>query len=542
MRYFFIVVFSMIGFTTLSQDLSVARKYFYNYEYDRAASIFQEEYNTNGLEEEDLKHLVYSYYVTGDFNSCQPLSDELLEKSKKIEPMFYLISGDANRGVGNYSKAIKSYEDYLANEGEEDVKIKIASCREIINWDNEEHVSFDELSTNGKMADISGGMYEGNIIHIKETGYDNMQEQMGVVQDENSSYAELLLTQPSILVDGEYKNIFMKDSSMASVTSISFVPESKTALLTISYPLSKDPLERAPNLYWGTLTSDNYFDNVIPFEYSGINDNSSTAHATISSSGNHIIYTKAGQNTNGADLFMTTLENGEWSKPKSLSSINSDGDEMFPVFLGDSMLTFSSSGRIGYGGLDIYKVNFPFNDLQVGHFKAPINSLQDDFNLTYVNEDSAIFVSNRINGTGDDDLYYITFRRKVEEVDTFNVDDFIANWKTKNVYFEFDKFTLSKSLSDKNITELNTFFEKCDDCKIELHGFTDSRGSSGYNLKLSKKRAEEVKSMLVDAGFETDKIRVIPKGESDQPFDCGENCSLEQHKLNRVVQINLKKD
>tara|TARA_B100000508_G_scaffold137355_1_gene131531 strand:- start:27560 stop:29188 length:1629 start_codon:yes stop_codon:yes gene_type:complete len=542
MKHLFTALTLLIGFTSLSQTLSDARKLFNNYEYEQAATIFQEEYDANGLEEEDLKHLVYSHYVNGNFEACQPVCEELINNAKKIEPMFYLISGDANRGVGNYSKAVKAYEIYKENDGEENVDIKIASCREIVNWDDEEFVAFNEFNSNGKMADLSGGIYNGELIRFKEIGYDKMQEMMGVVGDDNSSFAELLLTQPSILINGKYRNIFMQDSSMASVSSIAFLPESTKALLTISYPLSKDPLERAPNLYWAELTSSNSFENVTPFEFSGIKDTSSTAHATISPNGDQIIFTKAGSRTKGSDLYTTSLKNGVWMEPKPLKSLNSEGHEMFPMYQGDSMLTFSSSGRIGYGGLDIYKVKLPIEDSEIDHFKAPINSLKDDFNLTYVKKDSAIFVSNRADGTGDDDLYYITFEREEIIEDTFNTNEFIANWKTKNVYFDFDKFELNKSLSNKNIESINELFENCESCKIRLTAYTDSRGSSSYNLKLSQKRANSVKSMLIKEGFTDQNIVTEAKGETDQPYDCGEDCSDEQHKLNRVVEIDVIKN
>lgn len=543
MKYFFLIVFTVIGSTTLSQTLSDARNYFDNYEYTRAAEILQDQYNTDGLEENDLKRLVYSYYVSGNYIACQPLADTLIAQTEKIDPMFYLISGDANRGIGNYSRAIKSYEKYKSKNGEESVDIKIESCRSIVNWDDQAHVSYDELESNGKMADLSGGLYNGQIIHFKEIGFDKMQDQLGVVKQDNSSFAELLLTQPALYIDNEFINIFMKDSSMASVSSIAFMPNSNKALMTIAYPLSKSALERAPNLYWANLSEENFFSNVEPFEYSGLKDTSSTAHATIHPSGEVIIFTKSSQRTHGADLYKTTLVNGVWTEPVPTESINSDGDEMFPLFQGDSVLSFSSDGRIGYGGLDIYKVNFPFDSPEVEHYKSPINSFKDDFSLTYVTPDSAVFVSNRNNGTGDDDLYHITFRRPGETetpADTFDVNEFISQWKTKNVYFDFDKFTLKNSLSEKNIDALNQFLKECPDCFISLKGFTDSRGSDAYNLKLSKKRAEEVKSMLVKSGFEASTIEVTAKGEKEQPYDCGNDCSEEQHKLNRVVEIGVK--
>jgi outer membrane protein OmpA-like peptidoglycan-associated protein len=541
MKYLFLLVCLSFGTISIAQTLSDARNYFSNYEYDRAAAIFKVTYDKNGLEEEDLKKLVYSYYVTGDYTLCQPLAQELLSSSEKLEPMFYLVSGDANRGIGNYSKAINAYESYKSNDGEENVEIKIESCRKIVNWDDEEYVSFAQLSTNGKMADLSGGLYNGQIIRFQEIGFDNMQELLGVAEQSSSSFAELLLTQPSMYINDEFTNIFMKDSSMASVTSIAFMPNSNKVLLTIAYPLSKAPLERAPNLYWAKLTEDHFFNDVRPFDYSGLKDTSSTAHATINTTGNTIIFTKASERTKGADLYKTELKEGSWSKPEPLNRINSEGDEMFPLFQGDSVLTFSSDGRIGYGGLDIYSVQLPVETGKITHFKNPINSFKDDFNITYLTKDSAIFVSNRNNGSGDDDLYSIAFKSEEVPVDTFNTDDFIVEWKTKNVYFDFDKFTLNKTLSAKNIKELNTLFEKCSTCLIELKGFTDSRGSSAYNQKLSVKRAKEVEKVLKEAGFKAENIDVIGKGETDQPFDCGDNCSNEQHKLNRVVQINVIK-
>ncbi len=543
MKYIFTALIALTGTFSFSQSLNEARNYFDNFEYERAAEIFQNEHNNSKLELEDLKRLVYSHYVTGDFVSCQIVADELIEKDTKIEPLFLLISGDANRGIGNYSKAISSYEKYQSSEGsEEDVTMKIRSCREITNWDDEDYISFSELDSNGKMADISGGIYNGNVIHFEEIGFDKMQSMLGVVRENSESFAELLLTQPSIVFENDYVNIFMKDSSMASVSSIAFLPNSNTAILTISYPLSTDPLVRAPNLYWAELTENKYFESVEPFEYSGLKDTSSTAHATINSSGDKMIFTKANDRTKGSDLYISTKVNGEWNQPKELEALNTNGDEMFPLFQNDTILSFSSNGRVGYGGLDIYYSQFPIESAKIEHYKAPINSFKDDFNLTFMDSDSAVFVSNRDAGTGDDDLYYIVYKSEEPEVDTFNVNDFISTWKTKNVYFDFDQFKLSKSLSSKNITALNTFFEKCSECQIELTGFTDSRGSDQYNLKLSEKRAEEVKRMLIKAGFSKENIRVIAKGETNQPFDCGGNCSLEQHKLNRVVEINIVKN
>lgn len=543
MRYFLVFIFVLGSLLVYSQTLSIARKNFNNFEYGLAAQLFQDVYDKQGLEPEDLKRIVYSYYVTGDFVKCQPLIDILLTQGK-VEPKFYLISGEVNCGIGNYSKAIKSYETYQAMNGDEDVSIKIQSCKEIPNWGDEAHVSFGPLPSNNEMADLSGEMFNGGVIRFSEIGYNKMKKLLGVIKDDNDSMAQLFLAQPKILNQNkEYVNVFMKDSSLASISSIAFLPKTHKALLTIAYPLSPSPLKKAQNLYWATLDSDFHFQDVYPFEYSGLSDSSSTAHATINSAGNIIIFIKSGKNTHGADLYLCEKKEGKWGLPKPIDAINTNGDEMFPMFNGDSVLSFSSDGRVGYGGLDIYSVHFPIQDqVKFKHLKSPINSIEDDFNLTYVTKDSAIFVSNRHGGKGDDDLYYITFKKDIIiPVDTFYVDAYIAQWKTRNVYFNFDEFMLEKSLSQKDINDLKIFLSKCPSCVIHLTGYTDSRGSEKYNLKLSERRTLEVQNKLIKEGFEIKNIEVTAKGENNQPYDCGKDCSEEEHKLNRVVQIDIQK-
>lgn len=543
MKHLLIFTLFLFSLSVSGQSLSEARSYFNNYEYQKAAEVFQQHYDKNSqLEEEDLKKLVYSYYVIGDYVACQPLSSQLNTSVDKLEPMFYLIGGDVNRGVGKYAEAVANYEKYQSLTDEEDVSLKIKSCREIVNWDDQEYVNFGEMSSNKKMADLISGSYNGHLIQFNEIGFDKLQEMIGIVKQDNSDYAELLLSQPSLYKEGTYHPLFFEDSSMASITSMSFMPGEERALITVAYPLAKSGLKRAPNLYWASISTDYLITALTPFEYSGLNDTTSTAHATIHPEGNVIIYTKIGERTKNADLYITEKNNEGWSTPRELASLNSTGDEMFPLFSGDSLLIFSSSGRIGYGGLDIYRVNYPIDDANIVHYKSPINSFKDDFNLSFTNEDSAVFVSNRVDGTGDDDLYYITFTKKAEEeLDTFNLDEFIAQWKIKNVYFEFDKFILQAALSDKNVNEIQHMLATCESCKIELTGFADSRGAENYNQKLSLKRANTVKEALVQLGFSANRINTIGKGETDQPQECGANCSEEQHRLNRVVEINVIK-
>ena len=67
-----------------------------------------------------------------------------------------------------------------------------------------------------------------------------------------------------------------------------------------------------------------------------------------------------------------------------------------------------------------------------------------------------------------------------------------------------------------------------------IEGHTDSRGSDGYNLELSQRRAEAVRGYLVSRGYEADLISVQGIGKSRPVSD---NTTAEGRANNRRVEI-----
>lgn len=51
--------------------------------------------------------------------------------------------------------------------------------------------------------------------------------------------------------------------------------------------------------------------------------------------------------------------------------------------------------------------------------------------------------------------------------------------------------------------------------KVLLVGRADPRGSDAYNMELGKKRAEQIKAHLVDAGVAADRIQIQSQGERE---------------------------
>lgn len=102
----------------------------------------------------------------------------------------------------------------------------------------------------------------------------------------------------------------------------------------------------------------------------------------------------------------------EWGKPVNLGKdINTPGDEMFPSFSADGTLYFSSNGRLGFGGLDIYRAKqVQLKDKtyawKVENMMMPINSSWDDFGITFIGkQNKGYFSSNRKEPKGFDRIY-----------------------------------------------------------------------------------------------------------------------------------------
>ena len=84
----------------------------------------------------------------------------------------------------------------------------------------------------------------------------------------------------------------------------------------------------------------------------------------------------------GKDIWYVEKEGEKWGLPVNAGElINTAGDEMFPVVREDGTLYFSSNGRYGFGGLDLYKVETEDGKSRVVHLPAPLNSGADDFGI-----------------------------------------------------------------------------------------------------------------------------------------------------------------
>jgi hypothetical protein len=129
----------------------------------------------------------------------------------------------------------------------------------------------------------------------------------------------------------------------------------------------------------------------------------SIGHPAINQEGTIIYFSsdKSG-GYGGTDIYQSKFQNGSWTKPVNLGAkINTAGNELFPSLDAEGTLYYSSNGRGGLGGLEIFRVDPVTSQPEnVGH---PINSSADDFGIVWEADlESGYFSSNR---TGRDRIF-----------------------------------------------------------------------------------------------------------------------------------------
>lgn len=112
----------------------------------------------------------------------------------------------------------------------------------------------------------------------------------------------------------------------------------------------------------------------------------------------------------GHDIWFVTYskKSKTWGDPINAGpEINTAFDEIYPWVHPDGTLYFSSNGKNGMGGMDIYSAKGQGKDWsEIKNLKAPINSGADDFAFSCdERKETGLFTSNRIGGKGNDDIY-----------------------------------------------------------------------------------------------------------------------------------------
>jgi len=106
------------------------------------------------------------------------------------------------------------------------------------------------------------------------------------------------------------------------------------------------------------------------------------------------------------------------------------------------------------------------------------------------------------------------------------------------IYFDYDKSNITAKAAFE-LDNLVQVMNKYPNMVIYATSHTDIRASDRYNDALSDRRAKTTVQYIISKGIDATRISGAGKGERELAIDCGDNCSEEQHQINRRSQFRI---
>lgn len=270
------------------------------------------------------------------------------------------------------------------------------------------------------------------------------------------------------------------------------------------------------------------------------------------------------------DIFFSTFENGNWSKPENLGyPVNSEEDEVTMIVDNEGKYAYYSSDKEEGSGLqDIYQFELPdrarprivsymkgivYDSITKQPLQASINLLDPVTGDTIISSTSnvrdgsylLVIPSGRdyaLNARRKGYLFYsahFSLKEETTLMDPFNKDIPLKPMRQgesmvlRNIFFETDSFNLLPE-STAELDQLVNLLQVNNGMHIEVSGHTDNVGNDPYNQVLSEKRARSVYNYLVNSGI--DKSHLSYKGYgATKPV--AENTTAEGRALNRRTEM-----
>jgi outer membrane protein OmpA-like peptidoglycan-associated protein len=280
--------------------------------------------------------------------------------------------------------------------------------------------------------------------------------------------------------------------------------------------------------------------------------------------------------------------------------VNTILSEADPTFITDEIIAFSSEGRLGFGGFDIYFYNLTTSE--VANAGSVVNTTNDEYFPKYYNNTLNYSVTNKWNNNviysmdipvdcislatqtilppstaepeveptpvetvviasttqaiqttldnvKKESLNKYDYARNLsfvllsdsERIEAINKLDSTANYqdfKFMTLFHVDNEFVIEKEF-EKELEIMAALLNKRPDWGMEIRSYTDSRGPQVKNQKLSQSRANYVAQYLEKKGVNPKQILPVGYGELRLINHCADGvpCTEEEHRQNRRTEL-----
>jgi outer membrane protein OmpA-like peptidoglycan-associated protein/tetratricopeptide (TPR) repeat protein len=404
-------------------QIEKANKEFDKFSYIDAREIYLKVVEDGYESAEIYKRLGDTYYWNSDYDNAAKWYQRLISGyPNEVEPVYYYRAAQSLKSKKEYAESDRLMDIYATMAGNDGLIVK--------NYQDDrkylESIAFgargyelEKVGVNTQYSDFGPSFYGDKVVFASSSpsseggknfewtdspfldlyiadvdSLGNLSNSRGLNGDINTRYHESSTT-------------FTKDGSTLYFTRNNFIDGKKGK--------DKNKTIRL-KLYKATKSGETFWTNIqeLPFnskEYS-------VAHPALSKDEKKLYFSSDMPGTIGmSDLWYVAIkEDGTYGDPVNLgSSINTEARESFPFISEENNLYFSSDGRSGLGGYDIYVTPLNAQGLPgtISNLGEPANSSQDDFGFIIKEGKRLGYLSSNRDGnqgSKDDEIY------KVQEV------------------------------------------------------------------------------------------------------------------------------
>jgi peptidoglycan-associated lipoprotein len=322
------------------------------------------------------------------------------------DSMVHYYYAEVLKSSGKYKEALKQYQEFEKLSPENELALAgIASCDSALNaWKKKSRYEVELFKKfNSKFSDFCPifASKDGSLVYFNSTRGGKKVKNSKITGQKNNDifYSRINAKgewENPELLEGEINTEF--DEGVCALSA-----DGQELFYTVSVTSKGETLGTA--IYSSKRSGGEWSE---PQKLKILQDSSlNVAHPAPSIDGEYLYFVSdMPGGFGGKDIWRVSKNGAEWGTPENLgASINTPADEMFPSFREDGRLYFSSDGRVGLGGLDIYEATLLPKEKEsdpdtwnVVHLPAPLNSSADDFGITFLGkENRGFFSSNRNN-------------------------------------------------------------------------------------------------------------------------------------------------
>ncbi|RZA00454.1 MAG: flagellar motor protein MotB [Sphingobacteriaceae bacterium] len=378
-----------------------------------------------------IERLATSYRLTKDYVQAESWY-AMLTKTKGAPADAYYYYGDALRNNSKYSEAKLQYEKFAGlNKGLDAAQksMLLLSCDSALSWMKKPRALAikNESLINTVSEDWGAVNYQNSIVFTSD------RKNATVLEELKKSRPFLKFDESNELPDkvvygwtgNNYLRLYAKKGADSTILfpfnagseyhvgAATFTEDGNEMYFTLTrIPENIEREKGIPKtvkveIYSSKKDAQGTWGKVQPFKYNKVNLYS-VGDPFISKDGSALYFVSDMPGGKGkTDIYVCfKTDGGAWGQAINVEQLNTPGAERSPFFDDENNFYFSTDGRVGMGGLDIFKAIKKGNNLsEPKNMGYPVNSPQDDFAFTLKRKKEGMLSSDRLGGKGSDDIY-----------------------------------------------------------------------------------------------------------------------------------------